>query len=277
MLCMYVNWEKGGEITVEDRDDNDRSVSGHAYRGLGEYYRLAAGNVVEDESELIDHLVTRYGETIKELVKDFRVEWSDRDCADHGVWGPEQPSEGDYMRGQPGAYYQALAVWERAIDQIQFAREEFQREIEDDCYRQGSDPLPGCLVEYEAAAYFQEAPPDVTKDTTDREIADLATELADEARAEGCAVDGIEDYLVKLRDEAREAWTEAHTCPCCGEPCPESMLNEDEPSWECATCHEGNDDEYGPPLGVVVDPCNGRDCADCEISDKASCQAREVK
>jgi hypothetical protein len=61
----------------------------------------------------------------------------------------------------------------------------------------------------EAGDWFAFSPPDVHPDATDEELARWAAELEEDAAGDGMTVGGIEDYLLELRQIAREQVLEA--------------------------------------------------------------------
>jgi hypothetical protein len=80
---------------------------------------------------------------------------------------------------------------------------------------------------------------------TTEQLTDLfpGEEIPDQGELDDLADLVIEYRLTDASNMWDRAWVAAHTCPECGEHCPESMVNEESPSWECATCLATENDE----------------------------------
>jgi hypothetical protein len=220
---MIVDWERKGAVEVDTVDDNDNGTGGRVYRGLATSFCLARCAQIGDEEQLLAWITEQLGSEIKDIFAHFICE--ERNGEEHGAWSDEG---------------KALYRFEEEVaEAINYLEADSARAM-------------GLLVETSAGDYLQDCRVKrghevcgfaLTHDSLDNYVTSMARALEADARSEGYAFDDIEEYLLRIRDDMHDAWTEAHTCPCCGESCPESMLTEAAPSWECATCLAAENEE----------------------------------
>jgi hypothetical protein len=220
---MIVDWERKGAVEVDTLLDVNNGVGGRVYRGLATRFCLAHGAEIDDEEQLLAWIEEQLGDEIRDLVKLFIVE--ERNGEEFGVWADEGEALYKFEESVAEAMNYLEADTARAMGLL---IESDAHDYLSDCnVRKGGEVCGFSLTRHGDATY----------------IAAMAKAIEEDARSYGFVLTGTENYLEKACDEMQVAWDATHMCPLCGTSCPESMLHEDEPSWECLVCAAEENEE----------------------------------